>query len=50
MSLKIELLQTKCSDFRFIFIKVKITCHAIVFPVGMFFSNLFRFNEIGCNK
>ena len=45
-------IQTKCSDFRFNLTKVKIhnTYHAIATPVGLFFSNIFRFNEIGCNK
>ena len=52
LKLNIELLQTNCSDFRFNLTKVTIhnTCHVIVFPVGVFFSNLFMFNEIGCNK
>ena len=40
------------SDFRFNLTKVKIhnSCDVIVPPVGMFFSNLFRFNEIGFYK
>ena len=46
LNLNIELLQMKCSDFRLNLRKLKVhnTCH--VSHVGMFFSNLFRFNEM----
>ena len=52
MNLNIEIPQTKCSDFRFNLTKVKInnTYHVIVSPIVVFFSNSFRFNEIGCDK
>ena len=52
MNLNIELLQTKCSDFMFNLPKVYIenACYISVSSVGVFFSNLFRFNEIGCFK
>ena len=48
----IELLQTKCSDFMFDLPKVYMdnACYINVSSVGVFFSNLFRFNEMGCFK
>ena len=50
--MKIELLQTKFSDFIFNLPKAYIdnACYISVSSVGVFFSNLFRFNEMGCFK
>ena len=51
----IELLQNKCSDFRFNLPKVKIhnTCYVSISPVRVFFFNLFslmkRNNYDNCN-
>ena len=49
--MNIELLQTKCCDFRFNLTKVKLqnTCHVIVSPVDVLFSNylgLMKFDVI----
>ena len=48
--MNIELLQTKCCDFRFNLPKLKLlyTCCVSLSSVGVFFSNLFRFNEMVC--
>ena len=52
LNLNIELLQKKCSDFRFNLPKVQThnTYYVGVFSIGVTFSNLFRFNEMGCNE
>ena len=52
LNLNIELLPAKFSDFMFFLPKVYIdnACYICVSSVGVFFSNLFRFNEIGCFK
>ena len=48
----IELLQTKCSYFRFNLqiVKKYNTCYVSFSSVCVSVSKLFRFNEIGCNK
>ena len=45
-------LPIKYSDFMFNLPKVYIdnACYASVSSVGVFFSNLFRFSEMGCFK
>ena len=50
--MNIELPQMKCSDFMFNLPKVYMdnACYINVSSVGKFFSNLFRFNEMGCFK
>ena len=54
LNLNIEILQTKCSDFMFNLPKVYMymdnACYINVSSVGVFFSNLFRFNEMGWFK
>ena len=52
MNFNIELLQTKCSDFRFnlLIVKKYNTCYVSFSSVAVSVSNLFRFNEMGCNK
>ena len=47
-----QLLQIKYSDLVFNLLKVCIDngCYVSVSSVGVFFSNLFRFNEMGCIK
>ena len=52
LNLNIELLQTKCSDFMFNLPKAYIdnACYISVSSVGVFLSNLLRFNETDCFK
>ena len=47
-----ELLPIKYSDFMFNLPKVYIdnACYVSVYSVGVFFSNILRFNEMGCLK
>ena len=51
MNLNIELLQLKYPDFRFNLPRVKIhntcTCYVSGSSFGVFYLNLFRFNEMG---
>ena len=50
--MNIELLRTKCPDFMFNLPKVYMenACYISVSSVGVFFSNLYMFNKVGCFK
>ena len=52
LNLNSQLLPIKYSDFMFNLLKVCIdnVFYVNVSSVGVFFSNLFRFNEMGCFK
>ena len=52
MNFIIELLHTKCYDLRFnlLIVKKYNTYYVSFSSIGVYVSNLFRFDKIGCNK